>query len=87
MIKIKASGSGFQQTGAMWNPVTNAPLGQDLQLAVIDQDGVHALVFPCQRERGGWRNVVTGAPVDIRPTHWRLWDSEITENVVLPAPR
>ncbi|QAZ47252.1 hypothetical protein C1M53_16120 [Mesorhizobium sp. Pch-S] len=59
----------------MWNPVANAPFGQDLQLAVIDRDGVHALVFPCQREASGWRDVVTGAVVDIRPTHWRPWNS------------
>lgn len=78
MTQIKAPYLGFDQTVAMWNPVASAPFGQDLQLAVIDQDGVHALVFACQRERGGgWRNVVTGAPVDIRPTHWRLWDFEL----------
>lgn len=86
MIEIKAPSASFDQIGAMWNPVATAPFGQDLQLAVIDQDGVHALVFPCQRERTGWRNVVTGAPVDIRPTHWRVWDSEITENVFLAKP-
>lgn len=74
MIQIKAPRLGFDQTASMWNPVTNAPYGRDLQLAVIDDDGVHALVFACQREFAGWRSVVTGAHVDIRPTHWRVWD-------------
>ncbi|RWM06139.1 MAG: hypothetical protein E5X80_20895 [Mesorhizobium sp.] len=58
----------------MWNPIASAPFGRSLELAVLDEDGWHALVFPCERGREGWRDAVTGARVDIRPTHWRDWD-------------
>jgi len=37
----------------MWQPITNAPFGRDLALAVLDQDGPHALVFACRRVVGG----------------------------------
>jgi len=60
----------------MWKSILSAPSGRDLQLAVLDEDGEHALVFPCQRVREGWKNVITGAWVDIRPTHWRDWGME-----------
>jgi hypothetical protein len=60
----------------MWNPILSAPFGRDLELAVFDEDGEHALIFPCRRVREGWKNATTGARVDIRPTHWRYWESE-----------
>ncbi|MBN9550724.1 MAG: hypothetical protein J0H31_18105 [Alphaproteobacteria bacterium] len=60
----------------MWNPIASAPTGRNLELAVIDNDGVHALVFPCEKVSVGWKNVATGARVDIRPTHWRAWKNE-----------
>ncbi|GLQ76708.1 hypothetical protein GCM10007881_02230 [Mesorhizobium huakuii] len=60
----------------MWKLILNAPFGRDLELAVLDEDGEHALVFPCRRVREGWMNVTTGARVDIRPTHWRDWVTE-----------
>ncbi|TIP32216.1 MAG: hypothetical protein E5X77_43545, partial [Mesorhizobium sp.] len=34
----------FDHTGRMWNPIASAPPGRNLELAVIDDDGVHALV-------------------------------------------
>ncbi|WP_363293509.1 hypothetical protein [Mesorhizobium sp.] len=66
----------FDHTGRMWNPIASAPPGRNLELAVIDDDGVHALVFPCEKAPVGWKNVATGARVDIRPTHWRVWNPE-----------
>ncbi|KRB15703.1 hypothetical protein ASD99_31625 [Mesorhizobium sp. Root695] len=60
----------------MWNPILSAPFGRDLELAVFDEEGAHALVFPCTRAREGWKNAITGARVDIRPTHWRDWVPE-----------
>src|SRR5262249_36522194 len=35
--------------GMEWQPVATAPFDRDLELAVIDYDGPHALVFPCRR--------------------------------------
>jgi hypothetical protein len=33
-------------------------------------------VFPCIKGRQGWTNAATGVRVDIRPTHWRYWESK-----------
>jgi hypothetical protein len=56
-----------------WKPIDTAPFGQDLQLSVIENGEVHALVFPCRRSTAGWSHGHTHAPVPVRPTHWRLW--------------
>ncbi len=59
-----------------WEPISTAPLDRDLELAVMDRDGAHALIFPCRRTLGGWINTQTGRPIDVRPTHWREWDAK-----------
>nr|WP_246506170.1 hypothetical protein [Mesorhizobium silamurunense] len=60
----------------MWNPIASAPFGRSLELAVLDEEGLHALVFPCEKGSEGWRHAITGIRVDIRPTHWRDWHLE-----------
>ncbi|MBP2449042.1 hypothetical protein [Rhizobium leguminosarum] len=57
----------------MWRLPVEAPFELDIELAVIDDDGVHSLVFPCQRRPGGWINAMTGEVLDVHPTHWRVW--------------
>jgi hypothetical protein len=58
----------------MWQPISTAPLNQDLELAVIDATGEYvALVFPCRRHSDGWISVITKKRIDINPTHWREW--------------
>lgn len=57
----------------MWRLVVEAPFDEDIELAVIDGDGIHALVFPCQRFTSGWANALTGEILDVHPTHWRPW--------------
>ncbi|BCG82445.1 hypothetical protein MesoLj113b_59870 [Mesorhizobium sp. 113-3-3] len=74
MIQIKAWQKPFGHNAAMWNPIASAPYGRSLELAVIDEDGPHTLVFPCEKGREGWKDATTGARVDIRPTHWRDWE-------------
>jgi hypothetical protein len=59
----------------MWLPIATAPFGRELELAVIDDDGVHALVFPCRRSLAGWIRGSTKERLDVSPTHWREWDS------------
>jgi hypothetical protein len=56
-----------------WQPIAAAPFDRDLELAVINYDGTHALVFPCRRILGGWVNSENEKPVTIYPTHWREW--------------
>jgi hypothetical protein len=59
-----------------WQPTEDAPRDRDLELAVIDADGVHALVFPCRRNHdGGWVKAGTRALVLVNPTHWRYWQA------------
>jgi hypothetical protein len=58
----------------MWQPVITAPFDKNIELAVIDYDGPHALVFPCRRILCGWVKVENGKRVEVRPTHWRPWD-------------
>jgi hypothetical protein len=59
-----------------WNAIDGAPppFDHDLELAVVEYHGTHALVFPCRRVLHGWVNAQTNDPVNVRPTHWRYWD-------------
>lgn len=57
----------------MWRDISTAPFDRDLELAVLDGDGPHALVFPCRRIVGGWMKVGTRERIDVHPTHWREW--------------
>jgi hypothetical protein len=59
-----------------WQPIATALFERDLELAVIDKDGRHALVFPCRRSLDGWVKAGTKQRLDVRPTHWRLWDEK-----------
>jgi hypothetical protein len=56
----------------MWQDVSIAPSDRDLQLAVIDRDGAHLVIFPCRRTAGGWIDARSRRHIDVRPTHWRL---------------
>lgn len=58
----------------MWENISTAPFDSDLELAVLDTDGPHALVFPCRRILNGWMNAETKERLDVRPTHWRRWN-------------
>ena len=56
-----------------WEQVSTAPFDRDLELAVINYHGVHALAFACRRILGGWIKAETKERIDVRPTHWREW--------------
>jgi hypothetical protein len=49
------------------------PADSDLEVCVIDNQGVHALSFPCRTSESGWVDPSTKKSIDIQPTHWRLW--------------
>jgi hypothetical protein len=57
----------------MWQPIETAPFEQSLELAVKDDEGMHALVFACHRSVHGWIDAGSGHIVAVRPTHWRVW--------------
>jgi hypothetical protein len=75
LIQIKAPPAYATYNGIMeWTPISIAPpFDRDLELAVIDRDGPHALVFPCRRILSGWAKVETKKRIDVLPTHWREW--------------
>ena len=58
-----------------WLKIETAPFERDIEVAVIDFDGPHAVIFPCRRVLGGWLKATTLTPVDIHPTHWREWSN------------
>jgi hypothetical protein len=58
---------------AEWRPVSTAPFDCDLEVAVLDWEGAHALIFPCRRMLGGWFDAETKEQIDVEPTHWRSW--------------
>jgi hypothetical protein len=59
-----------------WLPVSIAPSDMDLEVCVMDNGGIHALVFPCRKNGASWTDASTSKHLDIQPTHWRKW----TEN-------
>jgi hypothetical protein len=75
LIRINASSKRPNMIEAMeWATTLSAPYDRDLELAVIDRDGVHALVFPCRRILDGWVDADSRRRIDVRPTHWREWE-------------
>jgi hypothetical protein len=66
-----------------WQTIATAPFDRDLELAVIDAEGQHALVFPCRRVLRGWVKAKSHSPVNVHPTHWREWDDSVSP----PFPR
>jgi hypothetical protein len=67
-----------------WQSILTAPFNRDLQLAVIDASGIHALVFPCRRVLHGWIKSGTDELVVVRPTHWREWDGSVSSPFARP---
>ena len=75
LIYLNAAAALSRQPDSMWQPITTAPVDRDIELAVLDQDGPHALIFPCRRVAAGWMNSQSGERLDVRPTHWREWST------------
>lgn len=59
---------------AEWLPVSTAPDEGDLEICVVDYDGiVRALDYPCHRSGAEWADASNNRLFDIQPTHWRRW--------------
>ena len=56
-----------------WLPVSIAPIDIDLEVSVMDRNGVHVLIFPVRKGEIDWLDAKTKKRVDIVPTHWRKW--------------
>jgi hypothetical protein len=62
----------------MWHfigSLADVPDDCDLVVAALNGDGLHALEFRCRCKDGCWINAATGRLIEIRPTHWRYWES------------
>ena len=56
LIQIKAPRARDADQARVWQPISNAPFDRELELAVLDREGPHALVFACRRSLSGWIN-------------------------------
>jgi hypothetical protein len=57
-----------------WKPIDTAPAGVAVQVRVTDgsaQD--YLLPYPCKLIEGVWVNAVSGTPLAVRPTYWKLY--------------
>ena len=64
----------FDRSDIEWMPINTAPFDRDVELAVIDGEGVHSLSFRCLRTADGWINAISHKQLyHVRPTHWREW--------------
>ncbi|WP_271593146.1 hypothetical protein [Bradyrhizobium sp. CCBAU 65884] len=58
---------------------TAPPFDRDLEIAVIEGNTIHRVVFPCRRIFGGWIKAKSGEHVTVQPTHWRIWPSSTVQ--------
>jgi hypothetical protein len=71
---INATAGRLAYAIVMWQPISTAPFDVDLELAVVDGAGEHALAFPCRRSgTDSWLDVLTSKHIVVQPTHWRQW--------------
>jgi hypothetical protein len=57
-----------------WRTIDTAPADVEVELSIYDNGEYHALVFPCLRDGLGWRDIRANRSMQVKPTHWRLWD-------------
>lgn len=64
-----------------WKPIDTAPIDRDVEIAVSDSTGMHAVACPCRLTERGWIVAEDKRRLYwVRPTHWRdLSANEPTE--------
>lgn len=63
-----------QSLPAEWLPISIAPDEGDLEVCVVDYDGiVCALGYPCHKSGAQWVDASNKKLLDVQPTHWRKW--------------
>jgi hypothetical protein len=59
---------------AHWHPISTAHNNQALEIRTLDENGLVAIPFPCQRTNGShWINTDLGTCVHMQPVRWRIW--------------
>jgi hypothetical protein len=57
-----------------WQPINTAPLNRNVEIAISDGTGVHAVACACRLTERGWIAAESKrAFYWVRPTHWRDW--------------
>ena len=72
-VRIAAPTRETMEQQSVWQDISTAPYDRDLELAVIEGDHLHPLVFACRRTVSGWVKAMTHERVIVHPTHWRPW--------------
>lgn len=55
-----------------WEPISTAPLDRDVEIAVTDSTGIHAVACLCRLTDHGWIAANSKRRLYwVRPTHWR----------------
>jgi hypothetical protein len=58
-----------------WQPMSSAPVGQELEVRLEDTFGRYVLMFPCKLVPGqGWINSRLETPLPAAPVDWKYWD-------------
>ena len=76
MKLVATAGAIFDMTEKAWKPISDAPFGRDLEVAVVEGVDTHVLIICCRRVGDGWINAATGRRIDVNPTHWREWQKD-----------
>ena len=58
-----------------WLPVSIAPSDTDLEVGVMDKQGILPLIFPVRKSGTDWVDA-SHKRIDIQPTHWRKWTDQ-----------
>jgi hypothetical protein len=59
---------------AQWQPTSMAPSDRDLEICVLDYNGmVQTFPLACHKDGANWVDARGKRHVDIQPTHWRNW--------------
>ena len=63
-----------------WKPIDTVPRDRDVEVAVTDSTGMHAVACPCRLSEHGWIAANSKRRLYwIRPTHWRDLSSDPPE--------
>lgn len=59
-----------QERDGEWQRASTTPFDRDIELAILNYNGAHAIVFPCRRILGGWIGADTKEKlISLQPTH------------------
>jgi len=61
------------KTELYWTSIETAPPDVALQVRVSDGSSDYLLPYPCKLTPAGWVNALTGSPLAVRPTYWKLF--------------